>query len=425
MGMGGVQRTAKFAKYLPDFGWEPHVLTVNPKIYFAKDESLLKEVEKTVRIYRTGNPEFKIDSENGFKTVTFKKNAYRKFFSNAAQVFLIPDSKILWKKSAINLASRIIDEENIGLLYATAPPYTDFLIADELKKKFHIPVLIDYRDSWTDCSNNFFPTSYHKEQHRKLETKALESADKIITINSGIKQQIFYRYPFKNNDDIIIIPQGFDSEDFENQNGSIKKNSKMRITYSGSFLNYYNPKYFLEGLAIAFNKKPGLRDKIEACFAGIFPGEYLSYIKKLGLSEAVSVVGYLEHIKCVKFLTESDILWMMINKTDKSYLHSTGKLYEYFGTRKPILACVPEGAARESVKSYGAAKLTYPDDSAAIADAILEFYDLYKKNNLPVPDEEFVVTHERKKLTEKLAEQFDLVLSPFREPDLITEEMAV
>ena len=31
---------------------------------------------------------------------------------------------------------------------------------------------------------------------------------------------------------------------------------KMRISYSGSFLNYYTPKYFIDGLKLAVEKLP-------------------------------------------------------------------------------------------------------------------------------------------------------------------------
>ena len=56
MGLGGVQRTLKFAKYLKEFGWEPVVLTDSPKKYFAVDESLLKEaIENGIKIERTGD----------------------------------------------------------------------------------------------------------------------------------------------------------------------------------------------------------------------------------------------------------------------------------------------------------------------------------------------------------------------------------
>ena len=166
MGMGGVQRTAKFVKFMPEFGWEPVVLTVTPKLYLAKDDCLLEELsKKNIKIYRTGEAE----NDNGQKVVNFKNDSNRKFLSNLSQTFLIPDSKILWKKKALALADKIFNENDIELIFATAPPYTDFLIACELKKKYNIPVVTDYRDSCVDCPNNFYLTPFHKSAHGRKE----------------------------------------------------------------------------------------------------------------------------------------------------------------------------------------------------------------------------------------------------------------
>jgi glycosyltransferase involved in cell wall biosynthesis len=229
----------------------------------------------------------------------------------------------------------------------------------------------------------------------------------VVTINSRIKELIIERYPFVTDDKVSIIPQGFDPDDFEKHASAKNTRGKMRITYSGSFLNYYTPKYFIDGLRIAADKNPEILSGVEACFIGSFPEEYKAYIKKLGLTETVNIMGYIEHSLCIKNLIESDVLWMMINKTGRSDLHSTGKLYEYLGARKPILACVPDGVARESLKQYGAVKLTAPDDAEAIAKAILEFFEMYKKGAMPVPDDALINTYDRKKLTASLAEVFD------------------
>ena len=51
-GGGGVQRIAKFCKYLPEFGWEPVVLTVAGGNYAVTDESLLDEVAGVEKVYR-------------------------------------------------------------------------------------------------------------------------------------------------------------------------------------------------------------------------------------------------------------------------------------------------------------------------------------------------------------------------------------
>ena len=413
MGMGGVQRTAKFAKYLNQYGWQPYVLTVTPKLYLASDNCLLHEVENAgVKIFRTGMPE---SNGNSHKVVKFKKDSSRKFLSNLSQTFLIPDSKIFWKNKAIELAQKIIKENGIELIYATAPPYTDFLVACELKEITGLPLVLDYRDSWIDCPNNFYPTPLHKNMHRKMEKSVLEYADKIITINERIKELILMRYPFVKNENITVIPQGFDPEDFkspraESPGTELHGNKKMRITYSGSFLNYYTPKHFLDGLKLAFDTKPGLKDKIEACFVGTFPDEYREYIKQLGIENAVDIAGYVEHSVCAEYLVNSDVLWMMINKSERSDLHSTGKLYEYFGAGKPVLACVPEGVARNSLKGYGAVKLTEPDNKSEISATILEFYELFVSGKMPKPNSEFVDKYNRIKLTGNLASEFDSVM---------------
>ena len=409
MGMGGVQRTAKFVKYLPLYGWKPFVLTVAPKQYLASDECLLRDVDNGhTRIFRTGAIISK-DPNGKTKVVEFKTDNRRKFLSNFSQVFLVPDSKVLWKRKALKLAEKIVKENNIELVYATAPPYTDFLIAKELKETFGLPVVLDYRDSWIDCPNNYYPTPLHKNAHKKMETVVLKSADKIVTINSRIKELIREKYPFKTEEDFVIIPQGFDREDFNGKDEPSAK-KKMRFTYAGSFMNYYTPKYFLEGLAILFSVRPELKDEIEASFLGSFPNEYKNLIGDYGLKNAVNLLGYVEHSDCVKYELSSDVLWMMINKTERSDLHSTGKLYEYFGAGKPILACVPEGVARQSLKNYNAVKICNPDDSEAIAKAIEEYYDLYISGRMPAPNRDVINRYDRQKLTGELAGVFENVL---------------
>ena len=115
MGMGGVQRTAKFAKYLHHYGWQPHVLTVTPTMYLAMDNCLLHEMEEAnVKIYRTGSGQV---NGNGNKVVKFKNDSNRKLLSNLSQMFLIPDSKVFWKSKALELADKIISENNIELIY--------------------------------------------------------------------------------------------------------------------------------------------------------------------------------------------------------------------------------------------------------------------------------------------------------------------
>jgi glycosyltransferase involved in cell wall biosynthesis len=421
MGMGGVQRTLKFVKYLPKFGWKPYVLTDTPRVYFARDALLLQElVGDNYPVFRTRSfGSRSLLTEN--KTFRLQSQRWRKFLSFLGQSFLIPDTKLLWKTKAISLGTEIIQNNPIHIIYATAPPYTDFLIGYHLSKRFNLPLVIDYRDLWVDCLNNVYPTPWHRKINSKLEAEVLSAASKVICINQRLKEMLLDKYPTISPDDIIVLSQGFDPADFANRNNgnpgqgqsfvpSAKERnykSRFRLTYTGSFLYYYTPEYFLRALARVFYLHPELKHKIEACFAGTFPDEFIPLISELGLKDNVLITGYLNHPQCVDLMMNSDVLWMMINKTRVSCMHSTGKLYEYFGTRKPVLACVPDGVAKDSLKEYGAAKIAEPDNIEAIANSILEFYRMYQNNSLPVPDEKIVLKYDRERLTYQLSAIFD------------------
>ena len=48
----GIYRPLKFAKYLPDLGWEPVILTVKNYSSEIQDKSLLAELSDNTKIYR-------------------------------------------------------------------------------------------------------------------------------------------------------------------------------------------------------------------------------------------------------------------------------------------------------------------------------------------------------------------------------------
>lgn len=410
LGMGGVQRTAKFCKYLGRFGYEPYVLTSAPKSYYAFDNSLLEELENNnVKIFRTG--EF---NTNSVRQIKFKAESKRKLLSRLVQVFLFPDTKILWKSKALELGREIIKFNNIDLIYATAPPYTDFLIGRELSEDFKLPLVIDYRDAWYDCPYNYYATPVHKLIHKKFENNVLKKAGRIVTINEKIKDLIESRYKTAKEKGVEIITQGFDPEDIEKASASAEKlkseKKRMRFCYAGSFFNLMTPEYFLKALKIVFEKIPEAKENIEAYFIGLFPEEHKQTVSQFGLENNVVITGYKNHLECISYELSSDVLWMMIGKSDASDMISTGKLYEYIGTGKPILACLPDGVAKKSLEGYGAEMICEPDSPEETAKCILHFYKLHKEGNLPAGERGFIENYSRISLTERLAKIFSDIL---------------
>jgi glycosyltransferase involved in cell wall biosynthesis len=414
MGLSGVQRTLKFVKYLPLYNWQPTVLTITPGSYFARDASFLKEIEPLqIRVVRTGSIDptrfFRRGNSPEARVVKIPREWIRKGLNVGSQFFFIPDNKIGWKRKACRAAAELLQREKFDLIFATAPPYTDFLIGHYLKKKFHVPLVLDYRDAWIDNPCHFYLTPLHRWLHRVLEKRVLRASDKVITINRRIKELLLKRYRFLQYQDIEIISQGFDPEDFD-LNGvfPISRGQKMRFTYSGTFIDKRTPKYFLQALTRVFHEQPGLRNKIEACFVGHFREENHKLVRRLGLQDVVRVNGYVDHNECVRNLLVSDVLWMIIGKGAGEDMMSTGKLFEYLGARKPILGCVPDGVAKTTIEDSGAGIVVEPDDVEGIATAIKTLYRKYESGTLAGPAADYAEKFDRKQLTADLARTFEL-----------------
>jgi glycosyltransferase involved in cell wall biosynthesis len=142
----------------------------------------------------------------------------------------------------------------------------------------------------------------------------LKDANRIITTNRRVKELIISRYGNIDYNDVKIIPHGYDSEDFEKvQSSVLPVTNKMRITYSGSFYTR-NPKYYLEAIHKFFIKYPELKKEVEFCFIGIISKDNLAFIKSYGIEDSINILGYLDHLECIKYLLASDILFFMISR---------------------------------------------------------------------------------------------------------------
>jgi len=414
MGLGSVQRISKFVKYFPRYGWQPIVLTATPKFFYARDEFLLNEVLSAgAKIYRTPAAG-KLNFLNDPRITPLPNETRRRFKRKLRQSFLVTDSSPLarrWKKKALRIAEKIFSTCKIDAILATAPPFKDFIIGCELKEKYRIPLVIDYRDSWTDNPFTFFLTPIHRFANMKLEKEVLRTADRVITVNRRIKENLIQRYPGITHHDIHILPHAFDPEEVSAASASLlPRTNKMRFTFTGTFVNYYNPESALKAFGSLFSHHPELKRKIEVCFVGVFSKEDLRLLREAIPSEALCIQGYVNHLEYTKYLLASDVLCLVINDCPDADQISPVKLYEFMGVKKPILACVPDGVAKSAVRKYDAVRICPPNNIQAVQRSVLEFYELFQKNLMPAPDEEVIKPYDVNSLTADLVRQLEFLL---------------
>ncbi|GJQ64028.1 MAG: glycosyl transferase family 1 [Melioribacteraceae bacterium] len=410
MGLSGVQRTLKFVKYMKQFGWEPTVITTDKTAYFAHDGSMAKEVEANdIRVIRTGSSDpYSLMAKKG--TIKMPAEWVRSALSKLSKTFFIPDNKISWANKAVKVAKELLENEDFDAIYVTIPPFSAFEKIAELKEKYDVPLFVDYRDLWYGNHFAFYPTPYHKVKHKKLEYKSLKNADRVIVVNRKIKESLLQKYPFLSFDDVTIIPHGYDPADFEGKSSTLPANNKLKIVYSGIFYDSITPEYMFRAFKELLVERPDIASNIQIHIAGMLRKENANMVNKLGLSEYVFNHGYMDHSEVAGKLLGADILWVMLGRNKNIDTVTPGKLLEYFGTKKPVLATVPKGISEIVCKEYKASFICEPDDIDAIKSKLIEIYTLFQKNELPIPDEEFVDGYNRVILTEQLTKQFQFFL---------------
>jgi glycosyltransferase involved in cell wall biosynthesis len=395
LGMSGVQRVSKLLKYLPQFGWRCTLIAPHPGGYFAYDESLLDDIQRSgVTVHRT--PSVDPTRLVGKREVGLANEQGRRRLSNASQYVFIPDNKIGWLPFALNEARKVIANDRPDAIFSSAPPYTAHLASSLLSALYRIPFLADFRDDWLENPRHVYPTSVHREIQRRLERWVVRRANGVTTINSVIADSLAER----SQRDVRVIRQGFDPADFPQQ--PRVKGACCKLTYTGVFYDAQKPDTFLRGVRQFLDRRPDAKVRLE--FAGSLPHDAQSLAARLDLEEIITFHGYLPHSEVVRLQAESDVLWMTIGRRPGSECISTGKLFEYIGAARPVLALVPDGAARDVLSTHGAAFLCDPDDAGEVAQALYELYAQWERGALPVVRTEYRKQYDRRLIAGEIAD---------------------
>lgn len=416
-GGAGVQRALKFAKYLPDFGWEPIILTVENPDSPVIDFSLLADIPKDCKVYKTKSLE--------------PFNLYKKLIGNSADEnipgdvllnddelslknkiskwvrlnLFIPDAKIGWKNYAVKKGLEIIKNESIDLIFTTSPPQTTALIGRKLAKISGVKWIADFRDPWLEIvyyqkvKRNFIT----KAIDSSLEKKVMKQTDTIITISKDLA--ILLRSKSKNKN-VVVIPNGFDETDFEPSER--ESNNVFTISYTGAMSKDRVPYVFIKALKRIISVD-GIKN-IRINFAGKFCSELYQQIKKENLSEYFLIQNYIPHNESTKLLQNSDALLLVIDNVPNNKGFLTGKIFEYLGCRKPIFAIGPlKGDANLILTESDSGTMIDYNDTEGAYQALLKIYKEWKNRKINYTFR--VEPFSRRRLTENLKQLFEEVIS--------------
>ncbi|GAB4373787.1 MAG: glycosyltransferase family 4 protein [Calditrichia bacterium] len=418
VGGGGVQRSTKFVKYLPEFGLLPIVLTVKEPYDFYYDDSLRNDIPPFVPIYRSTSIEpmkwirkvifrrwKKTISDAGKSAPPKKKTLKIRFLVKLKQYLLFPDNEILWFPFGVRKGLQVIKKEKPAAIFSTASPFTAHLMALYLSKRCRLPWLADFRDPWVDRAN--FPRNrWRLFIDRKLENLVLKHATRLTTVSEPLARHLQKLQPSSR---VTVITNGYDEADFQKSISPEANSPHFTIVYTGILNPEANAENFFQAIHLLIQQREDFRRKVRLKFIGQLdnPGDFYNYnlLTRLGLKEFCDISEYQPHKSVIQEMMKATVLLLIIGDFPHNEVVMSGKLFEYLRAKRPIFAVVPpHGAAAQVIRETKSGMVVPNKDSQEIAAGLLRLFDAYLANKL---DQQFrwkgIDRYERKYLAGKLA----------------------
>lgn len=394
-------RIGKFAKYLPEFGWNPIILTVKELGYYQKDWQQFEGINKN-QIYRT-------ESLDPIRLLNyFTKEKVQEFhrskegFTNKIKRLFVIDEKVGWMPFCYRKGKEIVINMKIDLIYCTTGGiYNHVITSYKLAKKFQKPLVVDIRDLWVDHPFKEI-TFYNKILNSYWEKKILKFADKVIVVTPGLKKHYNEKYSFLDNK-MEVVTNGFDIENSEY--GNRINNTAITFTFAGNFYKNLSPEDIFDAIPDNIN------EKIKLQFIGNFRNQFWKLKQRFEERKLqnveIEILPRMVKNKLYKYLDSADVLLIFLPPGEKYESILTTKLFDYLLHKKPILAfCSLKGDLAGFIKKGNLgfiAEAGNVKDGNKIIRKILDLKKYHKLHDIQ-RDEEFVNQYSRKNLTKQLAE---------------------
>jgi glycosyltransferase involved in cell wall biosynthesis len=370
----GAHRAGKFARFLPESGWWPTVLTVREDLYSLLhpqvDDELKGQIPADVEVLRTGLPFTKWSSglmqwlrsrRRRDTTASASNGGPSRERRVSLKSWIDTPETIEWLPFGV--AAGLRAARRCDVIWATSPPAGALCLAAVLSRLGRKPLVVDFRDPWRLEEVKPLPTPIHCWMDKRWERFVLQTASRIVVVTPVMAELLGRKYP-EYSGKIALIYNGYDSADFSPQRDSPTTDAGaiLRIGYFGAV--YQGREEYmlklLEAIGLISRGSEGTRFRL------VVRGPTSPQIHELAIrAKALDMVdngGSVPYRRALEMMTEMDVLLLTGSRQHGYAL--PGKLFEYMGAGRPILAMTPPGALSDFVRRYQVGVAVDPADGA-------------------------------------------------------------
>lgn len=383
-----MQRTLRFARYLPAYGWEPIVLTAHPRAYENTTDDQLGDIPPNVKVIRA----------QAWDTARHLSIAgrYPGFLAR-------PDRWQSWWFSAVLAGMRSIREDKPHAIWSTYPIATAHQIGATLHRRSALPWVADFRDPMAQDGYPVDPATWRS--FAKIEAHAIEQAA-ISTFTTPSAAQLYRnRYP-KRADRIVLLENGYDEETFADAQAAGPLNAgKFTVLHSGIvYPSERDPTQLFAALAALKKQEPSIAQHVIVRFrAPVHTALLEDLAARYEVEDLIQIAVPVGYREALSEMLGADAL--LILQASNCNTQVPAKLYEYLRARKPILALTdPVGDTAACCRQAGIDTIAPLDDEGAIAELLSR---IISNPTGSLASEAGIAAASRKGRTKQLADLFN------------------
>lgn len=368
--LAGVHRARHLAKHLPSHGWTPIVVCVDEAFHEERlDPGLAALVPASLEIVKVPAISARYCRPLGIGEISVR--AWRPL------------------RQAVY---RLLATRDVGAVLITGSPYYPMLMASEIKRRFGVPVVLDFQDPWVSAwGATQPPLSKTGVSHRLsewLEPRAVRAADFITSVSETQNAEMRARYPHLTADRMAAIPIGGDPEDYDalRTRGSddalgLFRPGSVTLSYVGTFMPRTAPlmRVFLSAFAQARSQNSQLMANVRLLFVGTSnqPNDttttrVVPLAQAAGVADAVDEIPQrVAYLDAIGFLARSHGL-MLIGSDEPHYTAS--KIYPGLMAGRPYVSLFHRSSSSHTILSGagGGLALAFSDNAelAAMGETI-------------------------------------------------------
>jgi len=395
----GAFRSIELAKYLPQFGYQPHVITIDPddgaQLFGARrNDALLANLPDAVKIHyikpaRPPRPETRIGQF--LRIWTALNDGFYARFETALRAKLIDIGR----------------DHAIEAVYVSAPPFGAARLGELAADTLGTGWALDMRDAWSEWGMAPYPSYLHYRARLADEARAFKRATAVVTVTERLREVFRETHPGVPAGKFEVVANGFDGPAFEAESmPSPPASGPVNIVYAGSFYytppkpaglrhphrwlqytrgdedwSYRSPLYFFRAWQALARTNPTAAGRIRFHHIGATPPWLETMAADHGLADQCKWWGMLPKQELTTALQTMDIQLATSMKRERGGDYClASKTFDYLLARKPILAFVTDGSQQDFLRASGAAIICDPDDAehsaATMLSAISDGVDL-------------------------------------------------